>query len=860
MLRDNRGDADNTFDPARLDESWRQLLAMPEQERGRWLSTLEAADPGIAASLRLRLQGLSEETSDRVGAAEAFSERARTDVAAPPRRFGNFKLIRQLGVGGMGEVWLAEQDHPRRQVALKLIRGGLGSDDASRRFQREATLAGRAEHPAIARIYEAGNVTSEQGTVPYLAMEYVVGSGLREYINEQRPALRARLQLLAVIADAVHHAHVRGVVHRDLKPQNIMITPEGAPKVLDFGVARALEDATPGATRMTEHGQLVGTLAYMSPEQLDGDPLRVDARSDVYALGVIAYEVLSGRAAFRIGDSSVLEALRERARQRPDPLGRADPLLRGDIELIVMKALADEPDQRYQSALELADDLRRFLAAQPIRARAPTRAYLWSRFVRRNRLPLIASALVLGAIVAGAVVSVRYALSEAAARREAELRTAKAEAVTGFLHDMLANADPAKARGRDLKLSEVLAGAARALSVSPPREPQVEAEVRAVLVEIFRNLGDYPSAQAQIAAAQQAARRGYGELSPEVLDLDRNEAAVLVDLEKVELAEQRLRTLRERASGAALTPELDLGMATLQARIEMVRGNFEAALTATDEALARSSLAPTHPVRLAARANRLITLTDLGRFDDAERETLALIDDKTAMLGAEHPEVLKLRGELAVVYDGQGKAAQAEALLREVLADESRIYGVDNVEPVATSINLVKQLIDRGALDEAEPMLDHAIAIQVKLFGEDHERVRLARNMRAVLFEERGAPERAVDEYQAIIDSYERTVGLDHPEALVARNNLAKLYLNSKKHPEAVAAYRAIVTDAEGKLGKEHFYTAIFLGNYGDALRQAGDADAVAVLEDALARCSAALGADHERTLKVSEWLKQAKQ
>lgn len=844
---------DATMDPARIEDSWQALLAMGPEARAARLQTIDAVDPALGESLRKRLDSLGSATA---GGSETV---ATTSAAELPRRFGNFLLVRQLGAGGMGEVWLAEQDHPRRQVALKLIRGGLGSDEMVHRFQREATLAGRAEHPSIARVYEAGHVATEHGPVPYLAMEYVVGQGLREYLRERAPSLRERLSLLAVIAEAVHHAHVRGVVHRDLKPQNILVGPDGAPKVLDFGVARALEDSTPGATRMTMAGQLIGTLAYMSPEQLAGDPLSIDARSDVYALGVIAYEALSGEAPFKLPTtSSILDAIQARARQRPEPLSRQLPQARGDVELIVMKALAEEPDRRYQTAHELAEDIQRYLDAQPIKARAPTTTYLWSRFARRHRIGLLAAGLVLIAVIVGAVVSVRYAIAEADARREAELRTAKAEAVTAFLHDMLANADPTNARGGDLKLSEVLLSAARTLDVSPPREPQVEVGIRGLLVEIFRNLGEPETALTQMAAAKKASLRAYPPNAIEVLDLERIEASVLLDLDRVDQAAERLRAVEERMRLVDAPAELKLAVATQNARAEVVRGNFDAALKVIDAGLAAADLPKTNETMLTARVNRSVILTELGLFEEGSKELESLIKDRSAELGDGHPKVTRLRAELGVAYDGQGKAAEAEALVRQVIAEEVRVYGADNAEPIATSMNLIKLLIERHAFDEAEPMLDHVIEVQTRIFGTDHERVRIARNMRAVLFEERGAPDRARLEYQAIIDSYGRTLGFDHPDGLVARNNLAKLYLTQGEISEAVAAYATIIKDAKARLGDEHFYTAIFLGNYGDALRQAGDPKAVSVLEEAYALCEQTLGAQHERTRRVAHWLEQA--
>lgn len=298
-----------------------------------------------------------------------------------PERIGAYRILKPLGFGGMGVVYLAEQDSPRRQVALKLLRLDTASPTQVERFEQEAELLGRLVHPGIARVYEAGWTATETGRRPYFAMEFVEGRPLNEYAAERVLPLAARLTLVSQVAEAVHYAHGRGVVHRDLKPSNVFIDGRGQPRVLDFGVARPLGEGS----RATKTGQLVGTLAYMSPEQASGR-YEVTPRADVYSLGVLLYELLTGRLPIATDQVPLHEAVRRIREEDPVPAGSVKKELRGDLETILGKALAKEPERRYASAAELADDLRFFLEHRPIRARRPTSWYVAWKLVRRHRL------------------------------------------------------------------------------------------------------------------------------------------------------------------------------------------------------------------------------------------------------------------------------------------------------------------------------------------------------------------------------------------------------------------------------------------------------------------------------------------
>jgi WD40 repeat protein/predicted Ser/Thr protein kinase len=307
-----------------------------------------------------------------------------------PDRIGRYSILAKLGGGGMGIVYLAEQEHPRRKVALKVLRPGGMSRLLLRRFEHEASILGQLDHPGIAQIHEAGvaDVQTDSGLTakwPFFAMEYVQGEPLGEYIRRRKPSTPQRLTLLASICDAVHHAHQKGVIHRDLKPGNILVDQYGRPKILDFGIARLTNTDVQTVTMQTEVGQLIGTIPYMSPEQVTGVSGNIDTRSDVYALGVICYELLTGRLPYAVHDCSIPEAARIIREEEPTRISSVDTLFRGDLDAIVGKALEKDKTRRYQSASELAADLRNHLENRPIAARPPTTFYQLRMFARRNR-------------------------------------------------------------------------------------------------------------------------------------------------------------------------------------------------------------------------------------------------------------------------------------------------------------------------------------------------------------------------------------------------------------------------------------------------------------------------------------------
>ncbi len=471
-----------------MTELFARALELSTDKRRAFLEA-ECPDEGMRGQI-LELLGIAQADASFMATAGATIGALRQSVVVGimgedqlPEEIGGYRIIRLLGRGGMGVVMEAEQEQPRRRVALKVVQSGLVSTQSLRRLQREAQILAVLDHPGIAHIHSAGVVDFGFGGRPYYVMELIQGTTITDYARAGDLDVRRRLELFVKVCDAVQHAHEKGVVHRDIKPGNILVTEAGQPKVLDFGVAQTTNADLQFATIRTETRQIVGTLPYMSPEQATGERDRIGVGSDVYSLGALLYELLTGRPPLSVKDLAIHEAVLIIRDEEPTRLGTLDRSLRGDVEVVALKALAKEPEERYDSAAALAADVRRWLCDQPILARAPNSIYQLRKFARRNK-PFVAGVLSTILILAAALIVVSLqANSLAKAKSDADYEARRATAVNEILESAMANAT-AVGDGSQATLDDFLQAIQLSLEAGG-HEPGVELVARITLARVF---------------------------------------------------------------------------------------------------------------------------------------------------------------------------------------------------------------------------------------------------------------------------------------------------------------------------------------------------------------------------------------
>ena len=742
------------------------------------------------------------------------SEPTGVSATAQPHRLGSYRILRLLGEGGMGAVYEAEQEHPRRVVALKVIKPGLASPELLRRFELESRALGRLHHPGIAQIYEAGTADAGFGPQPYFAMEFIQGQSLRDCADPLRWNTRQRLEVMVKICDAVQHAHQRGLIHRDLKPGNILVDETGQPKILDFGVARAT-DSDAQATRQTDLGQLVGTLAYMSPEQVLGDPLELDARSDVYALGVILYELLAGRLPYRISPQ-LHEAVETIRQEDPQPLSSVSRAYRGDVETIVAKALEKDKARRYASAADLAGDIRRYLEDQPIVARPPSASYQVRKFARRHKAFVAGTAAVFVVLVGGIAASTWQAARATlernravAEKQRADTEAATAKAVNEFLqNDLLAQAGASAQAGPgtkpdpDLKVRTALDRAASRIAGKFERQPLVEASIRRTIGNTYMDLGLFPEAQRQWERTLELQRRVLGEKHPETLQSMNKLALLYLRQGNYEQAEPLFTNVLEAQRSALGEEHVDtLDTMNNLAVLYRYEGKYALAEVLSTKVLeiSRRVLGEEHTGTLDTMNNLALLYLAEGKYALAEPLFLKVVEIGGRQAGEEHPDTLVSMNNLGLVYLYEGKFRQAEPLFVKTLDARRRVLGPEHPNTLRAMNNLALLYLYQGKYAQAEPLFHKLLEVARRVMGEEHPDALTYTNNLALLYERQGRNEEAAALYTNVLKSRRRVLGSDHPATLTTLAGLGRVRLHQREYAEAESQLREALNGQEKK-------------------------------------------------------------
>lgn len=819
---------------ARMMELFERCADLPDSRLGAFLDAHCADDETMRAELgRMLAHDREPGGDDSTGSLRSLIDSAMIDAIDQdrlPEKIGPYRVIRELGRGGMGVVYECEQAQPRRRVAVKVV-PGLGSGEQRRRLAQEAQALALIEDPGVARIYESGVAEVFGSRTPYIAMELVEGEQIDAWVGSHGLSTHDRLRLIARVADAVQTAHSRGVIHRDLKPGNIKVVGErggvGQPKVLDFGIAHLRGAGLTLQTLTSPESGPMGTLQYMSPEQFGGERSGVDARSDVYALGAVAYTILSGQEPYDMRGATLASAARMVSEQDPRSLGSLGRALRGDIEIVIAKAMSRSPDRRYQTMEAFASDLRRIIAQEPIVARPPSAAYLATRFVQRNTVLSVSVVLIAMLMIVGF-----FWIGRERGRAISESQTSAA--VSGFLVDMLRSIEPNTSMGDEVSVREVLDDATRRLDGGElGDQPETNARLRLVIAQVYQSLGQYDQAIEQTVRARDTLIGLRGQRDMQV-------AGAIEQLAQIETLDGRYEDAEAHFLEAGALygrlgrPKVIMSSDGSLGHVYYWTGRYDESERFFRDAVARlEGVDPARDARLGHALSALGSVLEYqGKLDEAIEFHRRGVEAQVAFYGPDHTEI-------AEVYNDFGNTLVVAGRFEEALAAHTRALEIrrERLDPrhpemAVTMNNLALVHIRMGDAQRAIPMLEDAIAIRMESIGLNHPATCSSLGNLARAYMETGDLERALAQFERAIEAAESTVGAEHVMSVVFRANRGECLGRMGRSEEAESVLLREYANAEAMLGADHFRTRVIAGQAGDLYARMGDAAQEALWRD----------------------------
>jgi serine/threonine protein kinase/tetratricopeptide (TPR) repeat protein len=738
----------------------------------------------------------------------------------------NYRILSKLGEGGMGQVWLAEQTAPlRRQVALKLIRVGMYDDSILQRFESERQSLASMNHPSIAKVFDAGTTPDGQ---PYFAMEYVPGLPITHYCDRKRLKISERLDLFVQTCEGVQHAHHKAIIHRDLKPANILVVEvdgKATPRIIDFGLAKAATPEVQAEGPLTGVGAFVGTPGYMSPEQVNPDLHDIDTRTDVYSLGVVLYELLTGFLPFdtKRGDQRFADKFRQ-LREEDPPLPSTkvhadressttkaeerstDPKqlvsqLRGDLDWITMKALERDRGRRYGTPSELAADISRYMHHEPVSARPASSAYKLRKYVRRHRFGVAVGA-------AMALLLAGFAVMQALQLRRITRERDRANRITDFTVGMFKVSDPNEARGNKITAREILDKASNDIEAGLAKDVEVQSDLMTVMAKTYINLGLFTRAHGLAERALENRRRALGPNHPKTLE-SMTQLGWILDREGHDLEAEKVTRQTLDLQRRVLGPEDALTLETTD-NLGIVlekQGHYaeEEKLERELVAIRSRKLGPEHPQTLRSMLNLGDALHGESRFQDAEKQFRQLLEIERRVWGSGHPSILATMHNLANVIQEQGRYDEAEALYRETLETEQRVLGPEHPDTASTMTTLANTIMyGQGRSAEAETLYRTALELAQRTLGPEHSYTTGAEEGLANVVASQGHYAEAEKLHREILDIRMRVLGPDHTDTLLSQYNLGDVLFREGHLSEADKLFRETLASQTRVLGAEN--------------------------------------------------------
>ncbi len=817
--------------------------------------------------------------STQAGAATHAGAAAHLERWRPttiPDVLPGYRIVSEIHRGGQGVVYQAVQSSTGRKVAIKVMHGGpFAGPREKARFDREVHILAQLKHPNIVTVHDSGTA----GDAVFFVMDFIEGLPLDQFARKQSVSLRQRLTLFAKICAAVHVAHLRGVIHRDLKPGNIRIDTSGEPHVLDFGLAKTTDwDASKSGPEevITLTGQFLGSLPWASPEQAQGLHDETDLRTDVYSLGVMLYQLLTGAFPYNVV-GSMSETAHNIIHADPKPPRTLNRELDDEIIAVVLKALKKERELRYQTAGALGKDIERYLDGEPIEAKRDSMSYVLRKHLVRHKTAAGVIALLIAVVTVGFGVSLsfwrqaalardaesdqKHAAQQNAARAEqaaarAEAESAKAQAVTKFLTDMLASADPDEMGKTDATVREVLDAASRRIEDGTLADkPEIEAAIRRVLGASFNSLGAFEPSHVHLLRAKELYEQIDGPESESALSQAVMLAAVLRSQGKADEAEAAFRETEARIESALGRDHLLMA--------ECLRGLSGVMRDRDDPAAAEAPAAEAVEIQRAAGATETdefasalndlaLVYQDQGRMDEALVLQLEAVETFRRIYGEEHQGTAVAKFNVAVLYSQQGRYVEAETIFLEALATLRSVYG-DKHPTTTTCLNSLGLLyVKSKRLPEAREVLTESVTTARELFGPDHPKVAISQNSLAIVHYEMGDLDGAVESFSDCVRIFTAVYGAESPNVITVEGNLAAVMRTRGDIDSALPVLQSVLDKRRAQLGDEHPVVAAGMHNLGITLNDAGRyEEAAAILREALRLRTQIRGADHPETIET---------
>ncbi|NBC04426.1 MAG: tetratricopeptide repeat protein [Bacteroidetes bacterium] len=846
-----------------IQDLFHQCIELSLDEQKIFLDNLKEKKPQISAELKKLLD------AHHMSGTFLEDEILEEEFISEGDRVGPWRIIREIGRGGMSSVFLATRADGQfeREVAIKFLHGLIPGQSMHKRLQQEQKILARLQHKNIAQLFDAG--LTDEGR-PYFILEYIQGKPITEWCNEKHLSFEDRLQLFVQVCEAVQFAHQRLIVHRDLKPNNILVDNHGTVKLLDFGIAKILEDEPQEGAPVTKTGLFLMTPEYASPEQVHGDS--ITTATDVHALGLILYELLTGRLPYDVSDKKPIEICSIISKTTPAKpssvvskissetiqlgsinIAQHKRRLRGDLDTVVLKSIRKEPERRYGSADQLLQDIRRYQKNEPISARPESAGYLTKKFIQRNRTVVFALSVIGIILVATAIFSLNQA-------RITEIERQKTEQVNAFLQEMLASPNPYQ-DGLEVKVIDILDRTADRIDIELSNQPAVEASVRHTLGVTYRELGDIDKADFQLRQSLAIMNQLFTPPNAELSEIQ-------VEMAKTEQMQGNYQTA-DSLLNLALTADLELfgrESTTIAARLgdlgslQWEMGNFNEAETLLRESLEleQKLRSPNHEQIASSMGNLATLLSDQGYDHEAlelYREELKIY--RTNYEDDRHPAIPQVLSHIGIILDDQEKYEEALADHKKALSLFRELKGEDHPDVVYAMNNLASVMTKMGNMEEALAMQVDAAALYRDIFGPDHPNLGIQYNNIAFTKRNMSDLEGAKESYSKAIETWQSGLPPGHPFLAYGYHNLASVLLSQDRPGEALPYFRDAYKIRTEQLSPENPERAMTTSMLGECLASLGRmAEAEPLLIEGYQSLLASRGEDHSTTKEAANRLR----